>query len=487
MDFINFPKRIHVIGICGVATSALAIAFNKCGVKVTGSDKGFFPPISTELEKQGVPYYAGWHPEKMLENGKPDLVMAGGSGTSPSNPEIVFAKENGIPVLSFAETLGKFLIRKNSIVAAGTWGKTSNSALLSSILIQAGMKPSYFTGGVSLSHASAEITDSEWSVVEGDEYQAAIWDRQAKFFYYKPTHLLLSAVSWDHADLYPTEDEYFLAFKKLLGNIPDDGLIVACADSEGVVKIIDSCKGKKIFYGRARAQKNTLPPLDYSYKNVSQSSKGLSLTIVHDGQEYKIQSPMLGLYQSENITGCFAMAAELGNEPEKIIEAITGFKGLKRRMEKRLDGEASPQGITVIDDIAHSPEKAGSILNTLKSIYDGKVIAVFEPNSGSRAREILSKYDDAFRDADIVVIPRLSSLKVASDVSESDRPIEGDELATIISKTHKDTHYMEDDSTLISFLISSAKKDDVIAFLGSHGFRGMIEETVTSLRRQYPA
>ena len=476
------PKRLHVIGICGVATSALAIAFHKRGVKVTGSDKGFFPPVSTELEKQGIPFYAGWHPEKMAENGRPDLIMAGGSGTSLSNPEIVFAKEQNIPICSFAEALGNHVVKERSIVAAGTWGKTSNSAMLSFIFIQAGINPSYFTGGVSLSHASAEITDSDWSIVEGDEYQAAIWDRKAKFFYYKPTHLLLSAVSWDHADLYPTEADYFVTFKKLLGEIPTSGLVVACADDEGVMKIIDPYKGRKIFYGRTRMGSSKTsgevrPRIEYAYKNVSQSSQGLHLTITHDGQEFEVHSPMLGLFQSENITGCFAMACESGIEPEKIVEAISRFKGLKRRMEKRLDGG----GVTVIDDIAHSPEKAESVLNTLRSIYSGKIIAVFEPNSGGRERGASAKYDNAFRDADMVVIPRLTKLKVSEDQLKSNRPIEGDELAAIIGKTHPDSRYIEDDAALVDFLISNAKKGDLIAFLGSHGFRGMIEEVTNKL------
>ncbi len=301
---MTLPKHIHVVGICGVATSALAIALHDRGVRVTGSDKGFFPPVSTELEKHGIEFYAGWHPEKMLASDKPDLVMAGGSGTSPSNPEILSAKENNIPVLSYTEVLGKYFAKDHSIVCAGTWGKTSTAALLSFILTHADFNPSYMFGGVSLSHlSSAGLTDTSWSVVEGDEYQAAIWDKKAKFFYYKPTHLLLSAISWDHADMYPNEAEYFNAFRKLLSGIPADGLVVACSDNVGVMNIIDTYKGKKVFYGR-KGQKGA----SYTYSNVSQSKAGIAFTITHEDAEFKIQSPVLGLYQSENITGCFAMA-----------------------------------------------------------------------------------------------------------------------------------------------------------------------------------
>ncbi|MBU6231421.1 hypothetical protein KGP36_02030 [Patescibacteria group bacterium] len=476
---MTLPKHIHVIGICGVAMSALAIAFHKRGVKVTGSDKGFFPPVSTELEKHSIPFYAGWHPEKMsdpAEGGLPDLVIVGtASGTH--NPEALLAKEKGILALSYPEAIGRYFARKESIVCCGTWGKTSSAAMLSFIMTEAGFDPSYMFGGVSLSHeASAKLTDSGLSIFEGDEYKSSPTDPRAKFFHYKPTRVLLSAVSWDHADLYPTEAAYFEAFKKLMAILPEDGSVIACADNEGAMKIVSAYGGKKISYGRARPT----PTLDYEYKDVSQSRDGLKLTIVHGGKAFKIKSPMLGLYQAENICGCFAMASELGAAPDRIADALTRFKGLKRRLEKRLDERDTGRNVAVIDDIAHSPEKAASVLHALKSIYPGRVIAVFEPNTGGRRREAIAKYDGAFASADEVVIPKLTKLKMAEN--EADRPIEGQELAGIIKKTHANASYIEDDQELVEHLVENAKSGDVIAFLGSHGFRGMIEESIKSIK-----
>ncbi len=459
-----------MIGICGVATSALAIAFHRRGVSVTGSDKGFFPPVSTELEKQGVTFYAGWHPEKMIENGKPDVVIVG-TASGSQNPETTYAKENNIPMYSFAEAIGEFFAKEKSIVCSGTWGKTSSSALLSHILTESGFDPTYMFGGVSLSHeSSAKLTESNWSVFEGDEYKSSPTDTTAKFFYYKATHLLLSAVSWDHADLYPTEESYFEAFKRLLAGMPPKGFIVTCADQSGITKVLDLYKGKVIRYGRAGNPIRS----DYEYSSVIQTKLGLKFNIIHGDITYSISSPMLGLFQAENITGCFAMAHSLGASPKSIVKAIASFTGMKRRLEKRFEGK-----ITVFDDIAHSPEKAHVVLSTLKSIYDGRVIAVFEPNSGGRQRESSKKYDNAFIEADEVVIPRLTKLKVAND---KDQPIEGPELRDIIAKTHPDTVYMEDDRSLIEHLVQSTKQGDVIVFLGSHGFRNMIEETIEKLR-----
>ena len=471
---MNLPKHIHVIGICGVATSAIAIAFHKAGVKVTGSDKGFFPPVSTYLNEAGVEYYAGWHPEKLAEwssNGdKPDFVMIGGTGTSPSNPETLFAKQSNIPTLSYPEVLEKYFIKENSIVVAGTWGKTTTSAILSYILIQTGMRPSYFTGGLSLSHPTGALSDSKWSVVEGDEYQISISDKRPKFVHYSPTHLLLTSVSWDHADLYPTEKDYFDTFQKLVNEIPESGLIVACSDEKGVNKVLAKNKSKIITYGKSESA-------DYSYHSISYTKNGLHFQITAGDACYEIRSPMLGRFNVENIVGAFAIAHSIGMPVDKIIDAIKTFKGIKRRFEKRLDGE-----VTVLDCHAPTAEKAASVLESVREVYKNKIIAIYEPNIGGRDEKTAHKYDEAFKDADMVLIPRLKKLKVASDTdSETSKPMEGNDLLRIIMKTHKDVAYFEEDEPLINFLKLNAKKGDCVVFLGSHGFRGMIEEAVKIL------
>jgi UDP-N-acetylmuramate: L-alanyl-gamma-D-glutamyl-meso-diaminopimelate ligase len=472
-------KYIHIVGICGVATSALAIAFQKKGWTVTGSDKGFYPPVSTALEQAGIPFYAGWHPEKM---GMPDFIVAGGSGTSLLNPEIIFAKEHDISVLSFAQALGKFFIKKNSIVTVGTWGKTTTSAILSFIMIKAGMNPSYFTGGLSLSHDTGALADSDWSIVEGDEWQAAIWDKQAKFNYYSPTHLLLTSVSWDHADLYPTEQAYFSAFEKLVSSIPADGLIVCCADNDGVQKVISKAICRVATYGKEKKEK----PASYLYHSIRHTKEGIMFTITYRQKDFTVVSPMLGRFNAENITACFAMACEIGIDPMVTLAAIRDFKGIKRRLERRYEGGTTGNGsgtgaldITVLDCHAPTAEKATSVLESIREVYTKKILAVFEPNTGGRQRNSIAMYRDAFKDADMLFIPRFTKTKI--DPNQTVAPLEGDELAAYISETHQNVTYIKDDKTLIKEIVETAKDGDVIVFLGSHGFRGMIEETIQKL------
>jgi len=455
-------KKIHFIGICGVAMSALAIAFDKKGWQVSGSDVGFYPPVSTNLKNTNINFYPGWHVEKMTENGNPNLVVVGNVASS-TNPEWIYVQEKKLNYKSYPEVISEFFVAKNSIVCAGTYGKTTTSSLLSYILEQNDYNPSYMFGGLLVDDFnSAKIGDKDWSVLEGDEYKTARWDNSPKFDHYNPTHLLLTAVQWDHADIYKTEKSYFDAFKKLTSSIPENGLALV---SENIPdNISNNLKCKIIKYGKQDG--------DYTYTNIKQNEDGLEFDILHDNNTHHISSNMIGEYMAENITACFAMANQIGIDPEKIIKSITDFKGIKRRLEKRIK-----TSITIFDDIAHSPAKASFVLNTLRNIYKNKkIFAIYEPNTGNRKKESVKGYTNAFRDADTVIIPRLTKVKIKKD--EIDIPMDGKELSKVISASHNNVEYIEDDSELIKYVENKTQPGDVVVFLGSHGFRGMIEELI---------
>lgn len=458
-------KKIHFIGICGVAMSALAIAFKKQGYRVTGSDAGFFPPISIYLKNHDIHFYPGWHPEKMVNGGAPDLVVVGNVASS-GNPEWMYAQEHKLNYKSYPEVAAEYIIKPNSIVCAGTYGKTTTSALLAWILTEAGRDPNYMFGGLAINGMNAAtITDSDYSVVEGDEYKSARWDMRPKFAHYSPTHLILTSIIWDHADVYPTEEVYVEAFRDLLNSVSNNGLVVACTDNAIIRSLIANYKLPIFNYGASNEA-------DYGYANIRQTKSGISFDLIHSDQTYRIESQMLGDYQAANITGAFAMASEIGIAPGKIIAAIKMFPGLKRRLEKRHEG-----AVTVFDDIAHSPAKAKATLATLRSIYAGNIIAIFEPNTGNRLRSSTAAYNDAFAVADEVIIPELTKVKH----EKNEEPMNGKELAGVIAKTHPNAHYIRDDGALVSHVASMAKTGDVVVFLGSHGFRGMIEKLIQTL------
>ena len=461
-------KKVHFIGICGVAMSALAIAFQKKGWKVTGSDAGFFPPISTHLENNKIDFYPGWHPEKMCADGNPDVIVVGNVASS-TNPEWVYVQKNKLNYKSYPEVIAEYFVKKNSIVCAGTYGKTTNTTLLSWIFLENNLDPSYMFGGLCQNDIdAARLANSDYSILEGDEYKSSRWDNSPKFSHYSPTQLLLTAIIWDHADVYPTEQSYFDAFDGLTKSMPKTGLIVACTDDKKVTETINLAPCRIVTYGKKDA--------DYTYSEIKSTKKGLTFTVFNKDKKYKIKSQLLGDYQVANITGCFAMSLESGIPAEKIITAIKSFRGIKRRLEKRLENN-----ITVFDDIAHSPAKAQSVLETLRNIYTGKIIAVFEPNTGNRRAASFPGYDHAFASADTVIIPFLTKIKI--DKNDKEIPADGKKLTEIIAKTHKNVIFIEDDKELIKYIIENAKKDDCIVFLGSHGFRGMIDQLISKLKK----
>lgn len=465
----NKVHKIHFIGICGVAMSALAIAFQKKGYTVTGSDAGFYPPVSTNLEKNGIVFYPGWHSEKMIAQGVPDLVIVGNVASS-TNPEWLYVKKHNLKYLSYPEAIAEYFLGEKSIVCAGTYGKTTSTALLSWIFHIANMDPSYMFGGIPLNEIeSAVISDKRaYSILEGDEYKTSQWDIRPKFALYASTHLLLTSVSWDHADVYRTERDYFNAFKTLVSSVPKEGLIVGCMEGKNVPKVLASCQANLIIYGKNEEA-------DYCYKDIQQNHKGIQFDIVYKKKTYHVKTPLLGDFNAENITGCFAIAHQIGLDSKVILKAMASFQGLKRRLEKRMK---TP--VTVIDDIAHSPAKAASTLETLRKIYKKKIIVVFEPNTGNRKRQAIPQYKNAFQKADLVIIPHLTKLKL--DPKETELPLDGETLTAVIAKSHRAVQYIDEDVTLIEFLQKNTAKGDVIVFLGSHGFRGMIEQLVESLK-----
>ncbi len=460
----NKQRHFHFIGICGVAMSALAMAFKRQGYKITGSDVGFYPPISTFLEASDIEFYPGWHPEKM---GTPDLVVVGNVASS-TNPEWLYVQAQQLPYCSYPELVRDYFIQKNSIVAAGTFGKTTSTALLAWIVSEAGLNPNYMFGGLCPANfPSAALSPSDWSVVEGDEYKTSRSDTGPKFAYYSPTHALLTSIVWDHADVYPTEKLYVAAFQKLVDSLPANGVLVISEKALPLIALPPEKKLTVISYGRER--KNA-----YRYANISSNQDGLSFEIRHADLVYQAETKLLGDYMADNITGCFALAEQIGLAPDVILKGIASFPGIRRRLEKRYSAD-----ITIFDDIAHSPSKATGVLESLKKIYDTHLTAVFEPNTGNRQSEAAPWYDHAFAAADTVIIPRLTKIK--KNLLVEHQPFEGPELAAIIGRTHPNVRYIEDDSEVITYLKEKTPPGGVVVFLGSHGFRGMIEQLISRI------
>src|SRR2546425_7389351 len=231
-------QKIYLIGICGTAMASLAGMLRENGYAVSGSDSDVYPPMSDFLARLEIPVFRGYNSEN-IEKAKPDLVVIG-NALSRGNVEIEYVLDSGIRYASMAETVKELFIRgKNSIVVAGTHGKTTTTAMLAWILEVAGRKPSFLVGGIAENFGrSFQVADGPDFVIEGDEYDTAFFDKGPKFLHYLPRIVLLKNIEFDHADIYADLEALKVAFRRLINIVPRSGLIVAGVDSPVVNELI---------------------------------------------------------------------------------------------------------------------------------------------------------------------------------------------------------------------------------------------------------
>ncbi len=418
-------KWFHAIGICGKTTSNVALMFRAMGWFVTGSDSQYFPPVSTMLQKENVPTAEGYHfshltkefwieklgikPEDWKTSDVPDLCLIVESATS-KNKEYLFAKKRNIPVKPYAQILNEYLVKPESVVVIGTAGKTTTTALITSILQKLELNPSYMIGAEVIDFKESLVnTDSNWSVIEGDEYYSLELSKGAKFLEYKPKYLVITNIGWEHQDIYPTQERYIEEFKKCVELVPTDGVIIAKAGDKNIDEVVGSAKCNVIRY----SSKN--------FKDAWKVEPG-EINRISDDKNNEVMSfktDLIGDYNLENILASVILLKFLSNSGKlqnldfdvEIPHMIASFKGPKKRLEMLYKSE----DLMVIDDFGVAPSRAMNSLATLRQYYpnkDLKLLAIFEPNSGSRPKdESLFKqmYKDAFKDASEVIVPDLSS------------------------------------------------------------------------------
>lgn len=441
-------KWFHAIGVCGKTTSNIALMFKKMGWFVTGSDSQFFPPASTFLEKQNIPVVEGYHfthlnrdfwednqvvkdiySEEITQvRNHPDLCLIVESATS-KNKEYLYAKTLGVDVRPYAEILSEYFIRPNSIVVVGSAGKTTTTALVTTILINLGLDPSYMIGAEVLDFELSLVkNNSRWSVIEGDEYYNKDLSKGAKFLQYSPKYLIITSLGWEHQDIYPSKEIYLEEFRKAVRMVPADGAVLAPAEVSEIDKVLSEFSDKRII----------------RYKNTDAPKTGI-WCVVENKKIFSVFDPngilcltfttsLLGKYNIENICGAVALAfnsAEILEQSGisidelklKLVESIQNFKGPKKRLEILFKSENT----IVIDDFAVAPERIINTIKTLKSEFpEFQIVTVFEPNSGSRPADSVTfkqMYKSAFLNTLRVIIPSLSN--VDTSIASTDAFVTG--------------------------------------------------------------
>jgi UDP-N-acetylmuramate: L-alanyl-gamma-D-glutamyl-meso-diaminopimelate ligase len=461
-------RRVHLVGICGTGMGSLAGLLADAGIEVRGSDEAVYPPMSTMLRDKGIRLIEGYRAENLDD--RPDLVVIGNIATA-ANPEAVAAAERGIPYLSMPQAIGRlFLEGRHPIVVAGTHGKTTTSGLLAWVLSAAGRDPSFLVGGVLRNfNRSYGLGRGEDFVIEGDEYETAFFDKGPKFLHYRPRTAILTSVEYDHAEMYPHLDAVKDAFRRFVALVPEDGLLIYCADDANVREVIAAARGPRVPYGLGRGE-------GWRGHVREAGPEGMEIEVTRDRAPFGVfRVPMTGLHNLRNVLAVVAAADRRGVPAAAIGEGLRTFAGVKRRQEVR--GTAG--GVLVIDDFAHHPTAVRETLSATRDRYrDRRIWAVFEPRTNTTRRSVFQEeYARSFDDADHVVV---------AAVDHPERAPEGqrfspERLVRDLAARGREAAYLPDIERIVARVAREAGRGDVVLVMSNGAFGGIHDRLLAAL------
>jgi UDP-N-acetylmuramate: L-alanyl-gamma-D-glutamyl-meso-diaminopimelate ligase len=454
-------RRIHLIAICGVAMSALAGMLKERGYEVSGSDDNVYPPMSTVLERLGIAIRQGFCAGNLAD--RPDLVVVGNK-VSRTNPEVEALIASGLPYVSFPQCLAElFLADRRSLVVAGTHGKTTSTALLAWVLEHAGRSPSLMVGGEALNFGgNYQLGTGTDFVLEGDEYDTAFFDKGPKFLHYRPQALLLTAVEFDHADIYRDLEQVKEAFRRLLDALPARAPVVFSSDFPHAVAVTEPHGGCTSFGLGAGAQ--------WQATNLRDDGRETIFDIVYGGAvECSATIPQPGPINARNALGVFALCRELGLTPAEILPALASFRGVARRQE--VVGNFG--GITLVDDFAHHPTAVAGAIAALRLRYGGRRLwAVFEPRSNTSRRKIFQcDYVEAFAGADQVILGGV--FQKQTDPVTGSELFSPEQLAGDLVHRGIPARVPVNVDAIATVLAQEGRPDDVILMMSNGSFGGL--------------
>jgi UDP-N-acetylmuramate: L-alanyl-gamma-D-glutamyl-meso-diaminopimelate ligase len=459
--------HIHLMGICGTAMGSLAGILKSMGFQISGSDQNVYPPMSTQLESLGIRLLEGYRAENLTP--RPDLIIVG-NVIPRSNPEAQAMLAQDIPYTSLPKAMGEFVIGdRESIVLSGTHGKTTTTALCAWVAEFCGLKPGFLIGGVPENFTNSfRAPDLNTFIIEGDEYDTAFFDKVPKFIHYRPRHVILTSIEFDHADIYADLNAVKAAFVTLVNLIPPEGTLVACAEDANVRELIKQARCKVITYGLSRGdyravERETRDERNHfcvSYKNEKIADVALK---------------MFGEHNTLNALSVFALGHQMGWPLHLLLQGMASFKGVRRR--QTFLGER--RGVAVIEDFAHHPTAVRVTIDSLRERYPGRrVIAVFEPRSATSRRKIFQKdYVEALSRADVAFV---SEAFDQSKITESDR-FSSSQLVDDLKRSGASAHLGADIDSLVKQIQAEAKTGDVILLMSNGGFGGIYQKLLDAL------
>ena len=462
----------HLIGICGTAMASLAGMLQARGHLVTGSDENVYPPMSGMLESLGIQIMRGYDATNV---GSPDCIVVG-NAIPRGNPEVEAALNRRLNYRSLPEVLKEEFIRgRRSLVVAGTHGKTTTTSLAAWIIDQAGLNPSFLVGGVVQNFGvSFRVTESDYFIIEGDEYDTAYFDKGPKFMHYLPEIAIVNNIEFDHADIYKDLDAVKLAFRRLMNLVPGSGRLIVGWDSPAVRQVVASF-GKRLFTNLETFGISN--DAIWQAHNISYSEGMTHFLVSQEGEPWaEVSTPLIGDFNVRNCLAAIIAADAWGIERQTIRKALATFKSVRRRLEVR--GEIN--GVTVIDDFAHHPTAVQETLVALRTKYPhGRLIAVFEPRSRTSCHATFQKaYIDAFAAANYVIVSRVYDAQRAAEMGGV---LDIERLIADVSATGKPALAITDVDEIVSTLKDQLLAGDVVAIMSNGSFGGIHEKLMTTL------
>lgn len=443
--------------------ASAAAAMKERGFVVTGSDENVYPPMSTFLAEREIEVKSGYSEDNLASG--PDLVVVG-NVISRGNPEAEAVLNRRMRFCSLPELLQEFFIRgKRSLVVAGTHGKTTTASMLAWVFEHNGLNPSFLIGGIPTNLGQgARFTDSEWFIIEGDEYDTAFFDKRSKFVHYLPEVAILNNLEFDHADIFEDLAAVQKSFSHLIRIVPGNGLLLANGDDPNIAPLLESvpCPLRRFGIGQGN------------------DARAVALNLHGEGSEFKLDDatyriPMLGELNVRNALAVAACARHCGLSAEQIQAAFDTFKGIRRRMDVR--GE--PGGITVVDDFGHHPTAIDETLKALRIRYgDRRLWAIFEPRSNTTRRKVFQeRLAASFKLADAVVIAQVDRLEMLP----KDERLDPERLMHDLRRNGKTAHYLPDVASIVATVKREASSGDVVCVFSNGGFGGIHEKLLSAL------
>lgn len=464
--------RFHFIGICGAGMSAVAKLLIEQGHSVTGSDEGFYPPISDYLKANAIPCATPFSKSNIPED--TDFIVIGKHAklVPEENEEVAAAFSSNKKIISFPEALAMITKGRHNIVVAGSFGKSTCTSLIAWCLEDNGA--GYFIGALPLTpKENARLGQGELFIVEGDEYPSANWDRTSKFLYYNPRDVLLTALAHDHVNVFATHADYIEPFEKMISGLPEDGLLVACIDDKTIRERMGSWQKKCITYGFSQ---NAM----WRAENISWGDK-TTFDLVRDGViVVSLATTLLGKHNVENIVGVSAFLLEKGYvTPEELKEKIATFEGIVRRLDKKSHRTSLP----IYEGFGSSIDKARSAIEAIRLHFpDRRLVIVFEPHTFSwRNRQAITWYDTVFSGAKKVFI-----YKPPEHGSETHDQLSLEEIVSRVRGASIDAIGIETVQHGKSLILDTLENTDVVLILSSGGMDGLMQELVSHVEQKFP-